>query len=136
MSPKLYQPYLIDSSCSPNPSYRTRKNESRRSSFGTERNCSSHCNVDGKRYACVDNLLLIHYVDDFQMGGTRSGDLSLRQQRMTLSMLNTLRTETVRINMSLLTFDELEVPHRNGKYHTQANEFVHLRIKIKNQYGK
>ncbi|PBK78204.1 hypothetical protein ARMSODRAFT_947080 [Armillaria solidipes] len=70
-----------------------------------------------------------------EMGGVRSGDLSLRQQRMTLSMLNTLRTETARIDMSLLTFDELEVPHRNGKYHTQANEFVHLRIKIKNQYA-
>ncbi|KAK0197056.1 TRAPP II complex [Armillaria mellea] len=77
----------------------------------------------------------IMHVDDFKVGGIRSGDLSLRQQRMTLSMLNTLRTETARIDMSLLTFEELEVPHRNGKYHTQANEFVHLRIKIKNQYA-
>ncbi|KAK0459779.1 TRAPP II complex [Desarmillaria tabescens] len=70
-----------------------------------------------------------------EVGGTRSGDLSLRQQRMTLPMLNTLRTEAARIDMSLLTFDELEVPHRNDKYHPRANEFVHLHIKIKNQCG-
>ncbi|KAJ7774579.1 TRAPP II complex [Mycena maculata] len=70
-----------------------------------------------------------------EAGGTRSGDLSLRQQRMTLPMLETLRTETASIHMSLDRHegsDENPVALHDGKYYPPSSEFVYLRTKVTN----
>ncbi|KAJ7940592.1 TRAPP II complex [Mycena leptocephala] len=70
-----------------------------------------------------------------EAGGTRSGDLSLRQQRMSLPMLETLRTETASINMSLHRQegpDKIPVPLTSGKCYPPSSEFVYLRTKVTN----
>ncbi|KAJ7343441.1 TRAPP II complex [Mycena albidolilacea] len=70
-----------------------------------------------------------------EAGGTRSGDLSLRQQRMTLPMLETLRTETASIAMSLHRRESsgnIPVTLTGGKYHPPSSEFVYLRTKVTN----
>ncbi|KAJ6496720.1 TRAPP II complex [Mycena vitilis] len=66
-----------------------------------------------------------------EAGGTRSGDLSLRQQRMSLPMLETLRTETASIHMSLHSQDGA-VTSTGGKYYPKSSEFVYLRTKVTN----
>ncbi|CAK5277407.1 unnamed protein product [Mycena citricolor] len=66
-----------------------------------------------------------------EAGGTRAGDLSLRQQRMTLPMLETLRTETASIHLSLHTSESPMVEH-GDKYHPPYSEFVYLRIRVTN----
>ncbi|KAI0928535.1 hypothetical protein AcW1_005748 [Taiwanofungus camphoratus] len=71
-------------------------------------------------------------------GGARTGELSLRQQRMTLPMLEALRTETARIDMSLFHYDanhtprEVPVDPSGGKFLPQPNEFVYLRTRVTN----
>ncbi|KAJ7285808.1 TRAPP II complex [Mycena rebaudengoi] len=70
-----------------------------------------------------------------EAGGTRSGDLSLRQQRMTLPMLETLRSETASINMSLIHregSEEKAVNVNGGKYHPEPSQFVYMRTKVTN----
>ncbi|KAF8212193.1 TRAPP II complex [Mycena galopus ATCC 62051] len=70
-----------------------------------------------------------------EAGGSRSGDLSLRQQRMTLPMLETLRTETASIALSLHRLegsDKVPANSTNGKYHPPSSEFVYLRTKVTN----
>lgn len=75
-----------------------------------------------------------------QTGGTRSGDLSLRQQRMSLPMLERLRTETVSVKMSLYSRvgeDEsedawTEVRRVKDKYKPTPYEFVYLRTRVTN----
>ncbi|KAJ7235474.1 TRAPP II complex [Mycena haematopus] len=70
-----------------------------------------------------------------EAGGSRSGDLSLRQQRMTLPMLETLRTETASILMCLHRQegpDKIPVTSAGGKYHPPSSEFVYLRTKVTN----
>jgi trafficking protein particle complex subunit 9 len=74
-----------------------------------------------------------------QAGGARSGALSLRQQRMTFPMLETIRTETARVKMSLVRYDssdnglvESAVAHKSGKYMPCPNEFVYLRTQVIN----
>lgn len=74
-----------------------------------------------------------------QAGGSRLGDLSLRQQRLTQPMLRALRTETTRVQMDLLQYDSDDeeqeptiVHRRGGKVYTQPNEFAHLRIRVTN----
>ncbi|KAI0375001.1 hypothetical protein BV20DRAFT_1041173 [Pilatotrama ljubarskyi] len=73
-----------------------------------------------------------------ESGGTRAGDLSLRQQRMTLPMLEALRVETARVRMTLVRYDEegnaREVPvdPPGSKYLAPPNEFVYLRTSITN----
>lgn len=72
-----------------------------------------------------------------ETGGIRSGELSLRQQRMTQPMVKTLRMEEARVHMSLVSYnpshgtDKL-VNYRGGKYYPAPQEFVYLRIKITN----
>ncbi|KAJ7632643.1 transport protein Trs120 or TRAPPC9 TRAPP II complex subunit-domain-containing protein [Roridomyces roridus] len=66
-----------------------------------------------------------------EAGGTRSGDLSLRQQRMSLPMLETLRTETASIHMSL-HLPEDPVVSNQGKYYPHSSEFVYLRTRVTN----
>ncbi|KAH9901034.1 TRAPP II complex [Cubamyces lactineus] len=71
-------------------------------------------------------------------GGTRAGDLSLRQQRMTMPMLEALRVETARVRMTLVRYDEegnaqpVPVDPPGSKYLPQPNEFVYLRTSITN----
>ncbi|KAJ6630827.1 TRAPP II complex [Mycena sp. CBHHK59/15] len=70
-----------------------------------------------------------------EAGGTRSGDLSLRQQRMTMPMLETLRTETASIQMSLNRYDgtgRISIDLNGGKYYPESSEFVYLRTKVTN----
>ncbi|KAJ6502507.1 TRAPP II complex [Mycena sanguinolenta] len=70
-----------------------------------------------------------------EAGGSRSGDLSLRQQRMTLPMLETLRTETASIAMCLHRQegpDKIPIPSTGGKCHPPSSEFIYLRTKVTN----
>jgi len=73
-----------------------------------------------------------------EAGGTRSGELSLRQQRMTLPMLETIRTETARVKMSLVRYDheygttQEAIIHKCGKYMPRPNEFFYLRTQVTN----
>ncbi|KAF7363484.1 hypothetical protein MSAN_01004300 [Mycena sanguinolenta] len=70
-----------------------------------------------------------------EAGGSRSGDLSLRQQRMTLPMLETLRTETASIGMCLHRQegpDKVPISSIGGKCHPPSSEFVYLRTKVTN----
>jgi hypothetical protein len=74
-------------------------------------------------------------------GGTRSGELSLRQQRMTMPMLETLRIETARVHLSLVRYSQSDVEevvplHPTGKYCPKPNEFVSLRLKATNMSRK
>ncbi|KAK7020579.1 transport protein Trs120 or TRAPPC9 TRAPP II complex subunit-domain-containing protein [Favolaschia claudopus] len=53
-------------------------------------------------------------------------------QRMTLPMLETLRTQTASIAMSLQHHDgAVKIPITNGKYHPPSSEFVYLQTKPK-----
>jgi hypothetical protein len=74
-----------------------------------------------------------------QVSGIRSGTLSLRQQRLTLPMLENLRTEATRVHMSLVRYSgdltdptEHTVLQKGRKYHPPPNEFLYLRTKITN----
>ncbi|KAH9926207.1 TRAPP II complex [Fomitopsis serialis] len=72
-----------------------------------------------------------------ETGGLRSGELSLRQQRMTHPMLKALCTETARVQMSLIRYDgeaatPIAVDPSGSKYLPPPNEFVYLRTKVTN----
>lgn len=73
-----------------------------------------------------------------EAGGTRSGELSLRKQRMTLPMLQAVRIETARVQMSLmrssgaLDTDSGILSRRGRTYLAEANEFLYLRTRITN----
>jgi len=75
-----------------------------------------------------------------QTGGTRSGELSLRQQRMTQPMVETLRMEKARVHMSLVSYDSSRRTHQSvkyfgEKYYPPPQEFVYLQIKVTNLSG-
>ncbi|PFH54333.1 hypothetical protein AMATHDRAFT_72835 [Amanita thiersii Skay4041] len=61
-----------------------------------------------------------------ELGGTRFGELSLRQQRITLSMLDALRLETARLSLALTN------PQGNGSGNKRPNIFLRLKAKIQN----
>ncbi|KAG6814362.1 hypothetical protein H0H92_010948 [Tricholoma furcatifolium] len=72
-----------------------------------------------------------------ETGGVRSGHLSLRQQRMTLPMLETLRLEKAKVQLSLLTYtnplsDDGGLVEHEGKFYPPIDEFVYLRTRITN----
>ncbi|KAI0306435.1 TRAPP II complex [Multifurca ochricompacta] len=73
-----------------------------------------------------------------EAGGTRSGELSLRQQRITLPMLDTLRTETVRIQLDLFRRDgetgegRSPILRKGGTYYPAPYDFIYLRARIAN----
>ncbi|KZT26443.1 hypothetical protein NEOLEDRAFT_1062821 [Neolentinus lepideus HHB14362 ss-1] len=69
-----------------------------------------------------------------EAGGTRSGELSLRKQRMTLPMLQAVRTETARVQMSLLSLNTSNsgISHQGRIYLPEANEFLYLRTSVTN----
>ncbi|KAG8688542.1 hypothetical protein FRC08_011380 [Ceratobasidium sp. 394] len=69
-------------------------------------------------------------------GTSRTGELSLRQQRLTLPMLETLRLEDLTVEMSIVPCDDGDVdirPLGGNRYRVPSNEFVHLRIAVHNQ---
>ncbi|KAL0581718.1 hypothetical protein V5O48_000300 [Marasmius crinis-equi] len=70
-----------------------------------------------------------------EANGTRFGDLSLRQQRLTLNMLETLRTETTVVQLSLVAQAESvdSIVHKNGRYYAPPYHILRLRTKITNQ---
>ncbi|KAF9652866.1 hypothetical protein BDM02DRAFT_3153426 [Thelephora ganbajun] len=72
-----------------------------------------------------------------EAGGSRSGDLSLRHQRLTKPMLHALRTDPIHVQMELLQQGDDEesrkiVNRRGGKFRAPPNEFLFLRIRIRN----
>ena len=76
--------------------------------------------------------------DAGQTGGLRAGDLSLRQQRMSLPMLEALRVETARVKMTLVRYGEVgqeqlvPVDGTGAKFLPPPNEFVYLRTTVTN----
>lgn len=80
-----------------------------------------------------------HITEPNKAGGSRSGDLSLRQQRLTKPMLHALRTDPVHVQMELLQrgddkdgVSQKIVNRRGGKYKAPPNEFLFLRMRIRN----
>ena len=73
-----------------------------------------------------------------QADGSRSGELSFRQQRMTLPMLETLRTESTRIHLELFrrggaaAEERTIVLREGGVYYPVPYEFVYLRMRFVN----
>ncbi|KAA1471141.1 hypothetical protein DENSPDRAFT_775745 [Dentipellis sp. KUC8613] len=73
-----------------------------------------------------------------EAGGSRSGDLHLRQQRMTLVMLETLRTETVRVHLTLVRREGDEqsewatVDKKQGNFLPKPYDYVYLRTRVTN----
>lgn len=90
----------------------------------------------GKRY--VEYLVTrLRRSQATQNGGIRTGELSLRQQRMTQPMLNALRLELARLHLSLwrddpTTEQRKEIPYAAGAFRPPLNELVYLRAKITN----
>ena len=80
-----------------------------------------------------------HVTQPKKTGGSRSGDLFLRQQRLTRPMLRALRMYPIHIQMELSQQDDDEdgvsqkiVNRRGSKYRAPPNEFLFLRMRIKN----
>ncbi|KAI0341607.1 hypothetical protein BDW22DRAFT_1358429 [Trametopsis cervina] len=75
-----------------------------------------------------------------ETGGSRSGDLSLRQQRLTLPMLSSLQLEDISVHLSLWRYDDSSSPiavQRKGDFYTPPlDQFVSLRAKITNSSSK
>ncbi|KAI0079931.1 Trs120-domain-containing protein [Panus rudis PR-1116 ss-1] len=74
-----------------------------------------------------------------ERGGTRSGELSLRQQRMTLPMLEVMRIETARVQLSLIernaeapAVEPVVVEHHGGRWAPIPNSFVYFRVQVTN----
>jgi len=68
--------------------------------------------------------------------GDRHGNLSLRQQRLTLPMLRALRTDVVRVDLALTANDTDGAPqtldYRGGKYIASPNTMLYLRVELAN----
>lgn len=74
-------------------------------------------------------------VTDFpQANGSRSGDLSLRQQHMTAPMLKALETDLTRIDLSLVQCcpEETTVRSSGGKFIVTPNTVMNMVIKVTN----
>ncbi|KIY72144.1 hypothetical protein CYLTODRAFT_434842 [Cylindrobasidium torrendii FP15055 ss-10] len=68
--------------------------------------------------------------------GTRSGELSLRQMRMTQQMLKALRTDSAKATLRLVGPDGKEVgKDEKGRWMPPANEFVDLRVDVQQLSG-
>lgn len=83
-------------------------------------------------------FVLLYALMQLQAGGTRSGELSLRQQRMSLPMLENLRTESARVSMCLVCRDNglddswQTVHQKDGKFLPKPYDFVYLQINVTN----
>ncbi|KAI0322235.1 TRAPP II complex [Amylostereum chailletii] len=73
-----------------------------------------------------------------EAGGARFGELTLRKQRLTYPMLDTLRIETTRIQLSLFRRSGedreswVDIPKRHSNFFPRPYEFVYLRVQVKN----
>ncbi|KAK7054867.1 hypothetical protein VNI00_003330 [Paramarasmius palmivorus] len=69
-----------------------------------------------------------------EANGNRFGDLSLRQQRLSMNMLDLLRTETTLLVMSLVdtAAPDTAIAQHNGRYHPPVNQMLQLRTRITN----
>ncbi|OAX44681.1 hypothetical protein K503DRAFT_795305 [Rhizopogon vinicolor AM-OR11-026] len=72
-----------------------------------------------------------------ETNGDRHGDLSLRQQRLTLPMLRALRTDVVRVDLTLVADNPDDgsphvVDYRGGKYLISPNTMLYLRVEVAN----
>lgn len=71
-----------------------------------------------------------------ETNGDRHGDLSLRQQRMTLPMLKALRTDVVHVDLTLMVDNQdgspQELDYIGGKYIASPNEMLYLRVEVTN----
>ncbi|KAG8836757.1 hypothetical protein FRC18_010798 [Serendipita sp. 400] len=73
-------------------------------------------------------------------GGSRNGDLSLRKQRLTAPMMENLKTDPVRVNVTLLqqiedgedSREEKPIPPINGKVYAQPTQFHIIRCSVFN----
>ncbi|KAF9227891.1 hypothetical protein BS17DRAFT_693370 [Gyrodon lividus] len=84
-----------------------------------------------------EELLKIVYGRWKEANGNRCGDLSLRQQRMTMHMLNALRTDRARIDLSLVQYgpdddSPTTLKHRGGKFIVEPNIIVNVMVKVTN----
>ena len=94
------------------------------------------------RWREVSSLSIWLHIDQltyfrWQSGGTRAGDLSMREQRLSLPMLEALKLETTRVRMTLLNHDDdsqgcATIPRSGDKFLPKPNEFVQLRIQVTN----
>ncbi|KAF8636691.1 hypothetical protein AX17_003496 [Amanita inopinata Kibby_2008] len=64
-----------------------------------------------------------------ESGGPRSGELSLRKQRMTLPMLQTIRMESVHVQVALATSSGR---NEEGEHYPKPNEFICLKTVVQN----
>ncbi|KAH7103873.1 TRAPP II complex [Auriculariales sp. MPI-PUGE-AT-0066] len=63
----------------------------------------------------------------------RFGELSLRQQRLSMRMLNAFKTPTVRVRLSLVSETGQPLPQRlRRKQSCKLNQFVSLRMQVQN----
>ncbi|PPQ83346.1 hypothetical protein CVT25_003985 [Psilocybe cyanescens] len=70
-----------------------------------------------------------------ETGGTRSGELSFRAQRMTLPMLEVFRLEIARVSLSLGSNDDVtqkDVNRNGSRHYPKVNEFVELKATVVN----
>ncbi|KAI0797912.1 TRAPP II complex [Abortiporus biennis] len=74
-----------------------------------------------------------------ESGGNRCGELSLRRLRLTRPMLDVLRTEAVRVYVSLVKYDEDDLDatpelleNIGGKWYPPPHAFVHFRTRVTN----
>lgn len=71
-----------------------------------------------------------------ETNGDRHGDLSLRQQRLTLPMLKALRTDVVQVDLTLIVDNPdgspQELDYSGGKYIASPNEMLYLRVEAVN----
>ncbi|PPR08068.1 hypothetical protein CVT24_010529 [Panaeolus cyanescens] len=79
-----------------------------------------------------EELLKCVQCDWHETGGTRSGELSFREQRMTLSMLDTLRLEIAKLSLTLDTNAKSASDAAVGHYYAEPNEFVTLHASVSN----
>lgn len=71
-----------------------------------------------------------------ETNGDRHGDLSLRQQRLTLPMLKALRTDVMQVDLMLIMDSPdgspQELNYSRGKYIASPNEMLYLRVEVAN----
>jgi len=79
-----------------------------------------------------ENLLEVVKGSWKELNGIRRGDLSLRQQRLTLPMLKSLKTDIVKLQMSLAYDDGKPLSRRPGKFLPPPNELFYVNVVISN----
>ena len=109
---------------------------------GTENVCSSTFGWDGRRYVEILIESVIYPKTCLKSGGTRCGEITLRRQQITPSMLQSLHTDAVQVLMELTKDetidDDTTVEHRETfatTFTTQPNRLVCLKATLKNPTG-